>query len=863
MDRENAWRATAALVLTAASGFAGLAYQIVWTQQGALWLGHEAAAVLAVVAAFFGGMSLGALCFGRAVRASVAPLRWYVACEALVALWGLVLTATFQPVTATLLGFIGAEPSVHWHWTVAFGGTLLLLLPSAAAMGLALPALERLVPSRRAGISAFGGLYAANTLGAVLGVLTTAFWLIPAHGLTATASAGALVNMLCAASALVLFRKAGPRGKVEGRVIPVDQAARRATLLRLAGTGLLGIGYEVVALRVLCQVTEETVYTFACALAVYLAGTTLGAAVCQRWWAGRENPDRTGRILPVALCSATLLASTGLWFADSLRLTLGTALGSSLPAAIGTEAVLALSAFALPTFVMGALFSHLCNLAHDNGAGFGEATGWNGAGAALAPAVFGVIAVPAFGPKWSLLLLSAGYLALLPRRAWNWSWMLLPVAAMLMLASLAPGLAFIDVPAGGRILSYNEGATAAVSVVEDRDGVARLRIDNRQQEGSSATRWVDGRQAWLPLLLHPAPRRALFLGLGTGITASTAAQDPELQVDAVELLPEVIAASAFFTREFAADASTSRLRLIAADARRYVRTTERRYDVIVSDNFHPARSGAGSLYTVEHFRAVRSRLTAGGVFCQWLPLHQLDLGTLRSIVQSFVAAYPQGGALLASNSLQTPVLGLVGRSDDGRFDVAALRSRLANAALSQTWAQSGIEDDLALLGSFVAGAAALRSFAADAPLNTDDLPIVAYRAPRVTYAPDSLPRDRLIALLHELSARPVELFRLPDDADWSRRVTAYWAARNLYVEAGRDVRPTSNAREMLTQVREPLLAALRISPDFRPAYDPLLRMAAALAQTDPVAARTVLAQLVSVQPARPEAAQLLKQIDPD
>ena len=61
---------------------------------------------------------------------------------------------------------------------------------------------------------------------------------------------------------------------------------------------------------------------------------------------------------------------------------------------------------------------------------------------------------------------------------------------------------------------------AAVSVVEDADGVARLRINNRQQEGSSATLRVDARQAWLPLLLHPAPRRALFLGLGTGVTAS-------------------------------------------------------------------------------------------------------------------------------------------------------------------------------------------------------------------------------------------------------------------------------------------------------------------------------------------------------
>ena len=52
---------------------------------------------------------------------------------------------------------------------------------------------------------------------------------------------------------------------------------------------------------------------------------------------------------------------------------------------------------------------------------------------------------------------------------------------------MAPPLAFIDVPDGGHIVSYEEGIMAAVSVVEDADGVARLRIDNRQQEGSSST----------------------------------------------------------------------------------------------------------------------------------------------------------------------------------------------------------------------------------------------------------------------------------------------------------------------------------------------------------------------------------------
>ena len=86
--------------------------------------------------------------------------------------------------------------------------------------------------------------------------------------------------------------------------------------------------------------------------------------------------------------------------------------------------------------------------------------------------------------------------------------------------------------------------------------------------------------------------------------------------------------------------------------------------------------------------------------------------------------------------------------------------------------------------------------------------------------------------------------------------------RDGFIAAGRDVVPTSDATSMLEQVREPLLAALRISPEFRPAYDPLLAMAADVARTDPAAARALLEELHDVQPARAEAADALRVLDP-
>ena len=848
----------AAIALMTASGFAGIGYQIVWMQQGALWMGHDSASVLAVVTAFFGGIGLGAAAFGRRIAASARPLRWYAACELAIGAWGLALIVAMPVFSAALLRAIGPDPGALRQWTLAFCGTFVLLLPATAAMGATIPAMERAVARLGADARGIGVLYASNTGGAVLGVLGTAFWLVPALGLVRATAVCALVNGVCATLAGRHARRSDdPAAPMDESTADATGAGARVALVRLAASGVLGIGYEVMVVRVLSQVAEDTVYTFALLLAVYLVGSALGAAAWARWLAAARDPERAGSLLFALLAAACLAGVGSLWAAESLKAAIAAQVAPGMAGALGAEAALALAAFALPTVVMGALFSHLCRRAHAAGVGYGAAIGANTLGCAVAPLLFGVVLTPRLGAEFALLVIVAGYLVLALRRAWPSPVAWLAATATAAVALWAPPLAFVDVPENGRVVSYREGVMAAVAVVGDADGVLRLRINNRQQEGSSASQLVDSRQALLPVLLHPAPRSALFLGLGTGVTASAAAQDPTLQVDAVELLPEVIAASAEFRGAARAELAGDRLHLLAADARRYVRTADRRYDVIVSDNFHPARSGSGSLYTVEHFGAVRARLADGGLFCQWLPLHQLDLATLRSIVASFLAAFPDGAAILASNSLETPVLGLVARADGGRFDLDAARRRLATAHFARAPADFGIDDEYALLGSVVAGPRALARLAQGAELNTDDHPVVAYLAPRVTYAPDSAPRDRLVELLHQLSVEPAQILAGGADAPGARRLAAYWAARDRFIELGRHVTPSRDAADMLRQVRDPLLSVLRASPDFRPAYDPLLRMAMALARTDVPAARALLAALHEAQPSRPEAGQAL------
>ena len=79
------------MAITAASGFAGLGYEIVWTRSLANSLGHELVGVLGVLAALFAGLALGSALFGNRISVSHNPERWYAGLEAAIGLWALVL----------------------------------------------------------------------------------------------------------------------------------------------------------------------------------------------------------------------------------------------------------------------------------------------------------------------------------------------------------------------------------------------------------------------------------------------------------------------------------------------------------------------------------------------------------------------------------------------------------------------------------------------------------------------------------------------------------------------------------------------------------------------------------------------------
>lgn len=833
------------------SGLCGLGCQMIWSRRFGIGLGHELPAVLAVVAAFFGGITLGAWSLDGWIGRSAQPGRWYATLELVIAFWGLALVALLPVANELALRLIGLSPSPPRHWLVGFSIPFVVLLPATLSMGATLPAMERFISPLVAGGKCIGLLYALNTLGAVAGTLLSTLVLVPALGFARAMVVLAGLNALCGVAVLLLPARANREDPAK----PQRQAAARRHQrldVTLFVTGLLGIGYEVLGVRVMAEVLENTIYSFAASLSVYLLGAAVGAGIYHRFL--RQIP--TAKLMPsllLGLCTGCLLGAWTLAKAQGIYDRCRGTFGGGLAGGFAAEAVVAGIIFGIPTLLMGATFSHVTQSSRREREGVGRAVALNTLGSALAPLVFGVILLPALGAKWSLVCLSITYLTLLPtlsRREW--------VAALLPLAlvvSLPQRLQFVQAPPGGKILEYLEGMMDSVAVVEHFDGHRSLLVNNRFTMGGTGAADAAKRHAHLPLLLHPSPKRALFLGLGTAISFAAAGPHRDLSADGVELIPEIPAVLRYFEPH-------NRLRpglsVQVADARRFVRASTEPYDVIVADLFHPSRDGAGALYTREHFQAIHERLAPGGIFCQWLPLYQLDEAMLRVIVATCLDVFPRTRAFLLRFNVDTPVLGLIAADESSRYSPDWIEKRARDPELTKELKALGLPDTLHLLGCFIAGPNALRSFSKAAELNTDDRPVVIFRAPHFAYGPKETPYRFLLSSLARLESDPTELLeRSPDGAaqPLRDRLRQFIQARDLYLRG-----LVEEAEGRFPSALDAYVASARASDNFSTSYARCLTIAVQQAKTKPEEARRLLQRLAEAQPSRPVANELLKRL---
>lgn len=693
------------MLLSAASGCAAAVYLLVWDQ-----LLQRAAASWPVAAAiFFGGLCLG----------SFMVRRWS---ETLPRLFG------FLQLGLAILG-------LPLLWLLPFAGPLGLLVPGAL-MG----ACMALGARRTDGDFLFTG----GAVGAACGCLVAGFWVLPHYDqTTATLFAAALHLLIGAATLRLNVPEPGAPSETDGR----PRSIYAAVALTAAGAA----GAAIVWTRLLIALMGATVYAYIILLAAALTGLALGGIAGA--WAARAASPRAAfgvcqmLLLPAMFWTSFMLAASlpywpinpvlvdSPWFA--FQLDMARALWTLLP----------------PALVWGASVSLALAAAGRNQSSNVCAAGSCGLALGTLGVSLGLVASIGVDQTQRLLLIGStmsAVAALSPYVRLNkavGSLLVSSVMVALLCASWVP-------PVPGELIAYGrqmpamlgqseilftkDGVYSSVAVSRWPSGAVYLSVNGHIEATTEIYDLALPRMlAHLPGILHPGPRSVLSLGFGAGMAAGAFTQYPGIErITIVEKEPVVVEAS---TKSFAEEnyQVASKAAIVSAAVRRFIVTTEQKFDIIAAEPNDVFAKANAALYTKEFFDAVRRRLNPGGFFAIYLPLYESDVPTVQSQLATFFAAFPNATVWANTREGQGYDMVLLGPAGPLNIDLDAVQARLRRseyAPVAESLREVGFLSALDLLATYTGGANDLGRWFKAAEVTRDGNLRLMYLAGRAIHA---------------------------------------------------------------------------------------------------------------------------------
>jgi spermidine synthase len=735
------WAVLAIFIL---SGAAGLVYEIVWARQLVLVFGNTTQAVSTILTGFFGGMAIGAAVGGRIADRAPSPLRMYGILELILVPVVLITPLTFSLINDAYRALYPSLQGTPWLTVFRLVLSILALAPATILMGATFPSLVRHFARDASLGAAFGRLYSANTLGAVVGTVAAGFFLIELFGLQGALRVGALCSATAGVIAIVLARG----DVVETRAVASEPSRPRASqdpastrrvwvwlpLLVAFASGLTSLGYQVTWTRLLSSGTGSLTYVFTVILALFLIGIAIGAALFSVLRGRIKDPVR---VLGWSQFAVAILSVIGL----TLVISQPRSFDPSQP--LESIGVLILSAVfvVLPvTIVMGLAFPTASELLRDEDATAGKESGSllavNTVGAILGSLLIPFLLMPTLGSP-SVIVLLAGVNVLVGVALFLWA------RPERLGALVGAGLIVVLVALAlrpGQIIQPNEYRIAAEggTLFESReDEIASVQAG---QTGATAQLWVGGTAMTLltidaklmpilPLIARPASERALVVAFGMGSTFRSALI-AGLRTDAVELVPSVPVMFPYYYPDADQIMADPDGRVFIADGRNHLELSDERFDIIVTDPPPPIQSsGVSVIASHEYFLAGRDHLTDGGVMMQWTPWGTTE-AELKEHIRTFSQVYDH-------------VLLVRGPGRYGFYMLGSMAPlELAEADIREVLARPGVLEDISTAYDSPATTIdgwvdvineqiwfeddAARAYAGDGPLITDDQPRPEY-----------------------------------------------------------------------------------------------------------------------------------------
>lgn len=825
------------------SGIAALVYEVVWTRRLTFVFGATIRAVSAVLAAYMAGLAAGAWLASKRPTSAHRALRTYAGIEALIAVAGWIVPSVIERVRALDSSLYDNGAATQRLTALRFALAFVVVGIPAALMGATFPLLSSRVPRDRVAT-----LYAANTLGAVIGTFAAGFYAIGALGVRGTERGAIALNLVAALAALLVHRAYAPSAAQEPASTPSltsDSPAIRPSFAIAAtlASGAACIASEVLWSRALAfrfSWLNNTTYTFPAMLGVVLAGMTLGSLAVSPLVSRAKQPGFLYAAIValngVAVALSSLVAvtrgsapfGTALDLAEQLivRRALANVLaeaaavvfipavlfGAAFPAAIrastdgdprrSSEQIAKLYAASTAGAIAGSLLAAFVIVPR---LGIGRGVLWVG----VALALVGIVLL--FAGKSPSIRRSSALAASV-------------MAALVMAASRLPKRPQLTAD-NAPIVFYEEGPTATVTVGRAHDGFLRIDVDGVPVAGTSPTMLTDQKSlAHIPTMLVASPTRALTVGFGSGGTSHSLLLHGALRaVHAVEIAPEMLHGAPYLTasNHGLLARRDPRYRVVLDDARSYLAHTNSTYDTIATDCTDLRYRSNANLYDLEYFRFARARLAPGGMVAVWLPVGGLSRRTFKIALKTFGAVFDEF-VVSWPNGYPSHYVVLLGWRDRRDVRWSRMRSVLDDERIASDLREIALADPAKILSTYLADGASLRAALADVPVNTEDRPVLEFEAPLQGYERSATVDNLRFLWANRMDASAMVRDEIPaiERARWSTMtrtmetvIDAHGAsfagethrAARLYLDAlaiaPTDVSLRDRAREMASELR--------------------------------------------------------------
>jgi spermidine synthase len=779
-------------LLFAGSGCSALIYEIVWYQLLQLAIGSTSVSLGVLLATFMGGLCIGSLALPRLMprAGSAHPFLIYAAIELLIGVFGLIELVLIPAIGQVYLA--GAQTGLAGMLMRGLASGI-CLLPPTMLMGASLPAIVRWVKASPKGITWWGLLYGANTLGAVFGCLFAGFYLLRIYDVDIATFTAAAINFAVAGSSFALARFAPSQGRAadgETRAKRPAQAAtgetpgrlRASVYLAIAISGASALGAEVVWTRLMGLTLGATVYAFSIILAVFLAGLALGTAMGS---AVQRNVNARMALGWCQMGAAFGIAWTAYIIADWLPYwPINPQLSKDPAFTFQLDLVRSIWAMLPATILWGAsfpfAFAAAASRGSDPGATVGGIYAANTAGAIVGALMVSLVLIPWIGTQDTervLLVVAAasGLILLMPLIRETRSLNLELAAgvslglAVLMVASLdaVPG----ELIAYGRRIAINsdktqilytaEGRNTSIAVSQYNDGAIQFHVAGKVEASTEIYDMKLQRMlAHLPGLMHENPKSVLVVGFGGGVTAGAFTRYPGIErILICELEPLIPPASTrFFAKENYNVMNDKRTTIVYDDARHYVAAMTETFDIITSDPIHPFVKGSATLYSKEYFELVKAHLNPGGVVTQWVPLYESDATTVKSEIATFAEVFPFVTVWANLYEGKGYDMVLIGQLEPPKIDLDGIEKRLARAdylPVKTSLADVQMADIDELFMTYAGDKMGLATWLAGAQINRDkDLRLQYLAGLALNHAEE----DAIYREMRQYWAPPVSLF---------------------------------------------------------------------------------------------------------